>query len=258
MPSEKNGKITHLMQYPAQVVIYYEGGVSVWSKDAFQRHPVEVGQYYLPDEHDTDSSSYDALLAKAYQWLAIRDYPYIEMQRKLADATPDAHLVDPVMKTLIERHLIDDEQYAYHQLEKAKEMGYGSLHLKSVLIEKGIPTHLVENVVSAYDEAEERQLAHTLIGEWMRIAALRQKAPAPFAVSLLNRLKTRGFKEDILIDLQETILTETRRHSVYDIQSQLDVYKRLKFSAYKMSAKLRALGYDEDVIQQLIEEVHHD
>ncbi len=258
MPFAKDGKITHLVHYPDQVVIYYEGGVAIWSKSSFDQHPVAVGQCYQSDDHLMDTSTYDALLEKAYRWLAIRDYPYMEMQHKLSDAIDDTAMVEHVLQTLVERHLINDTTYAQHQFEKVIEMGYGSLHLRAVLIDKGIPLPIVEEVVTRYDDTTERQLAESLVREWLHISTLRQKAPASFAASLLNRLKTRGFKDDILLDMQESILQAARQQSVYDVAAQLEVYQRLQFSAYKMSAKLRALGYDEDVIVQMVEEVRHD
>lgn len=258
MPFARDGKITLIVHYPDQVVIYYEGGVAIWAKSSYDDHPVAVGQHYQMDAHLTDTSTYETLLEKAYRWLAIRDYPYMEMQHKLRDAVDDLPTVEQVLQTLVERHLIDDATYAQHQLDKVKEMGYGSLHLRAVLLEKGIPLPLVEEVMTQYDDATERQLADALVKDWLHISTLRQKAPASFAASLLNRLKTRGFKDDILLDMQESILAATRQQSVYDVAVQLEVFKRLQFSVYKMSAKLRALGYDEGVIVQMVEEVRHD
>ena len=258
VPSARSGKIISIAHYPEQVVIYYEGGLALWPRTRFDNSPLKIGDEFYPEAHIEDGAAYQQVLTKAYQLLAIRDYPLQEMRHKLTDIPADPKVIESVLVTLIQRQLLDDQRYAEHQLAKVLEMGYGSLHLKSVLLEKGIPTDIVDAVVHLYDNQQETELAHRLVHEWVSIATLKQKSPANFASSLFNRLKTRGFRDDILSEIQEDVLRLARQHSVYDLNSQLEVYRRLKFSAYKMSAKLRALGYDEDTIHSIVQEVQND
>lgn len=258
MPYEKRGKILRIDLYPDQVAIFHDGGVSLLSRSDFDREPLHVGDNFQESDHVEETSTYQSLLDKCYQWLAIRDYPVHELRVKLKDHESNELIIERVMGYLLMRNLLNDETYANQQFNKVLELGYGSAHLKEVLKSKYIPDPIIESVVERYSHSQEYELAMTLLDEWRNVSTLQQKAPASFAGALMNRLKTRGFRIEILEALQEHIIQLARSNTKYSIEDQLQVYQRLQFSLHKQQQKLLQLGFDDDVIMRHLQEVHHD
>lgn len=258
MQSGKNGKIVRIDIYPDQVVVYFDGGVEILSKQHFDEHPFHVGDQFIANDQAMHTSTYDMGIEKAYQWLAIRDYPVHEMTMKLHDVINEKSVVEQVIHTLLQRGVINDHSYAHQQLTKVLEMGYGSTHLREVLTNKQIPNDIIDEVINAYSNQQEDELARTLINQWVNVSTLQQKAPSAFAGALMNRLKTRGFRSDTLEYLQEWIIELARAKTSYSISDQIKVFQRLKFSAAKQRQKLAQLGFDEEVISTHLQEVQYD
>lgn len=85
--------------------------------------------------------------------MARREHSARELQQKLIHKGHDAAIVVEVLSVLSRQQLVSDRRYTEALLAARRQRGYGPLHIRRELEEKGIDAELISAYVAIQDEA---------------------------------------------------------------------------------------------------------
>lgn len=140
------------------------------------------------------------LLNNAYFYLKFRLRTKKEMlqylRKKAARYIIDESLIQKVLKTLEEQHLLDDKEFVrlfveYRMIHKPKS----TFALTQELLRKGVEKELIEQYFLSSPTDEEKEAYRALSSRWERMLPLPRQKRLQKATQFLMR---RGFSYDIV------------------------------------------------------------
>ncbi len=139
--------------------------------------------------------AYHKALAKAFDFLSRRDYSAASLAQKLA--SHGHKTVQRVLDHLRETGYVDDEKTLRIHFEDALAFSLqGPKKLRERFLKDGFPKDLVDEVLSAYDEATQRRKVRELFEKTLR--TLPRLTPRKAEEKLLATALRQGFDYDVL------------------------------------------------------------
>ncbi|HHU69866.1 MAG TPA: regulatory protein RecX [Thermoanaerobacterales bacterium] len=110
--------------------------------------------------NDSSEREYKKILSTAFKLLSIRDYTEKEMYIRLCRKKFNKDMIKSVLKELIIKGYINDEQYAEKWINNIAYSKYiGSNGIKHILLKKGISYDIIAEKLNNYNEYEAALLA---------------------------------------------------------------------------------------------------
>jgi regulatory protein len=116
-----------------------------------------------------------------------------EIREKLRIKNYEAGITDKVIEQLKENHYLNDENYAQVYLDNLKKYKtFGYYGIKKKLMEKRLPSNIIESVLSeGLGEEEEAKIANRLL----------KKLDEADKQKLAQKLKAKGFRMGVISKL---------------------------------------------------------
>lgn len=135
------------------------------------------------------NGSMEKVLNQALKFLERRLHTVHELRRKLEMKGCDQKLVEEAIRKLIEQDYLNDRRFAEIFLDNLiKYKTFGFYGLKAKLLQRGIDRELIEDLLSTFSIAEEKQVAQRLLD--------RKKEKDP--VRLARTLSSKGFRTQVI------------------------------------------------------------
>ena len=259
MQSGKSGnEIRKIRIGKTKVSLVFDDETIKISPDAYTEFRLYVGKIINEEElsaikkrDQIDKFLKDALL------MVTRGHPTKKaLHDKLAAKGADARQIEEITAILTKGGFIDDRQFIDDYLEYAFAKGYGQERVKGVLYEKGVPHHLIENIVFDFDKELERaaKMLPRLEDKFVRYNQLQKKRRIHEAYMRL------GYHQDIILK----VLAKMSRNSIGQEQDHLRVdYQKAvrkygEDNRHKIIDYLRGKGYSYRNISQIMAEEQHN
>lgn len=138
---------------------------------------LKVGQEIPSDllEELAQYDQYQRVMQKAMDYLSRRPYCVQELTRKLAEKDFDQDTAQQVCQMLEERGYIDEEAVAQQFYEHLRAKGFGPLRIGQELQKRGIPRHLVQQVLEQEQEEDREADIRAIIEKKLRFAPVRDE-----------------------------------------------------------------------------------
>lgn len=198
----------------------------------------------------------DALKALSYH-----DYPEAKLAAKLDKK--HVYTKDQIRMTLTllsDKHLIDDFDYAHNYTAQCLKKGYGFNKAKTDLAKLGIKQHIIDEVLSEFDDDQAYEQALTLVHK-LSLANTNRSQKA-LINSIKEKLFRRGFSQDVIERvIDDAGISVSKEKSIAMMSKQYErFYKRYgsKFQGRQLYNKIKAAlinkGYDYEDVNELMEE----
>ena len=232
------------------------------SQKVIDRYGLSVGQ--VVDKEELDALRDQQQVAKAYnqalKYLSYHDYTYAKMRQRLAEKDYDDIQLDMTMDLLVQKRLIDDEEFTKNYFAKAKNMGIGVHKIVSHLKNEGVSPFLIDEYLSDYSSDFEYDKAIELIRKLYEQNTTKPKHA--LIAYIKNKLFYKGFSQDVVEKaLQEFDFVMPEEHTQMLLRKEYErVYKRYKnrYDSRILKSKIITFlvqkGYEyNDVIEMMNE-----
>jgi regulatory protein len=166
--------------------------------DHDQRRPTgEVSNVRAGDSEPQSGAGLERALGIAYRYLNRRECTEAEMRSRLGRADIELGDAEEAIATLLEQGYLDDARFARLFAQDKRELEqWGSDRIKRALLERGVPSGLVEDVLDVEPGESEKERA---------LAVLRRRFPAPVGdrrerERALGILLRKGYDADLALD----------------------------------------------------------
>lgn len=126
---------------------------------------------------------------KALNFLDKRMYTVFELTTKLRIRKISPEVTQEVIQRLLNQDLLDDQKYAQVFLDYAKRYkSWGYFGIKAKMLQKGIPSEIIEETLANLSLEEEVALAQMVINKKSRVSRK----------NLILALRNRGFRTEVV------------------------------------------------------------
>ena len=229
-----------------------------------------INKYGLYKGKIIDRDDFDALndyekVSECYQralkFLTVKDYTRKQIVEKLSRLdTYDDIQIDMTVNLLMEKNLINDEEYAIDYLQRASKLGLGVNKAISNLRMKGIEDEIIDKNRGAYKQEEEYEAAIELVKKAYDSNAKKSRVAMIDAIG--NKLYLKGFSSSVI----NKVMTTFDFYNDQELEEELilkefdKAYKRYsqKFEGKQLYTKiyiyLMRKGFDYQLIKQVMKE----
>lgn len=207
-------------------------------------------------EHEKISAAYN----KALHYLSYKDYTEKEMKNKLLlNEDFDEILIEMVLELLIDKNLINDDEYVEHYFKKGERLGIGVHKLIYELKKKGVSPNTIDQFLETYDREHEYDKAYQMVDKYFK--ANSTKPIQAIIEHIKSRLYTKGFSQDTIDLVVSNYDFQISKEQTQEfLNREYDkVYRRYKNKyegktlKQKMIQFLIQKGYEYSDIVELIE-----
>jgi regulatory protein len=149
---------------------------------------------------DDGEEAYKGAVERAGRFLAARPHSEHELRAKLEPLDPE--VMERVMERLAEWRLLNDEAFA-RQWVAERSVKKGERALRHELVAKGIPGHIIEEVMAEAEESELTRATALAAGYVRRVASKPLERQAGAICQMLVR---RGFSYDLAREATTAVL----------------------------------------------------
>lgn len=129
---------------------------------------------------------------KAYDYLAIRNYPSSVLKEKLLNLFLDPQKVEDVITLCIQSKYCDDQSWVDQFVQQQLQKGYGPLLIQAKLMQKKLPKNCIEKAIQSVSLEEQR---HAIL---QKIKQLKNKKTPE---EIIGFLQNRGFSLEVLYQI---------------------------------------------------------
>ncbi|MCX8011517.1 MAG: recombination regulator RecX [Ignavibacteria bacterium] len=142
----------------------------------------------------------------ANRFLAIRDHSILELKRKLFQKKYNSKVIGQVIQELLELGVLNDERFAESFVEeKIHRKNFGKDKIRAELMNKGIKTEIINNILSKYFNSPEIELkliaktAEKFIKKGIDLSKFEDR------VKLCNHLLYKGYSRSLVTQYIQNI-----------------------------------------------------
>ncbi len=218
---------------------------------------VERDEFDALNDHEKVAEAYQ----KALRFLTVKDYTRKQITEKLnrLDLYDDIQ-IDMTVNLLMDKNLINDEEYAIDYLQRAAKLGLGSNKAISNLRMKGIDDDIIERNREAYGEEQEYEAALEIVEK--AYSSNSRKSRTAMINAIGDKLYLKGFSSSVI----NKVMTTFDFYADQELEEELilkefdKAYKRYgqKFEGKALYNKiyiyLMRKGFDYQLIKQVMKE----
>lgn len=234
------------------------------SGHVIERYGLSVGQ--VVDREELDALKDQEQVQRAYdlalKYLTYKDYTYERMQKKLSDKGDfDDIQIEMTMDLLIQKNLIDDEEYTKNYFSKAQRLGLGINKIVYNLKRDGVSPFVIDEYLAKYSDDLEYDKALEIVKKLFNENSTRPQYA--LIQNIRNKLFNKGFTSDVVDKaINNFDFTIPKEHTLYLLKKEYErVYKRYKtrYDSHILRSKIITFlvqkGYEYDDVVQIIEEL---
>mgnify|MGYP003275612200 CR=1 FL=1 len=229
-----------------------------------------INKYGLYKGKTVERDEFDALndhekVAEAYQralrFLTVKDYTKKQIIEKLNRLELyDDIQIDMTVNLLMDKNLINDEEYTVDYLQRASKLGLGINKAISNLRMKGIDDEVIEKNREAYGEEQEYETALEIVEK--AYAANSRKSRTAMIDAIADKLYLKGFSSVVI----NKVMTTFDFYADEELEEELilkEFDKAFKRYSQKFDGKplynkiyiyLMRKGFDYQLIKQVMKE----
>ncbi len=229
-----------------------------------------INKYGLYKGKTVERDEFDALndhekVAEAYQralrFLTVKDYTKKQIIEKLNRLELyDDIQIDMTVNLLMDKNLINDEEYTIDYLQRASKLGLGINKAISNLRMKGIEDEVIEKNREAYGEEQEYETALEIVEK--AYAANSRKSRTAMIDAIADKLYLKGFSSAVI----NKVMTTFDFYADEELEEELilkEFDKAFKRYSQKFDGKplynkiyiyLMRKGFDYQLIKQVMKE----
>ncbi|WP_041138332.1 glycosyltransferase [Beduini massiliensis] len=229
-----------------------------------------INKYGLYKGKTVERDEFDALndhekVAEAYQralrFLTVKDYTKKQIVEKLNRLELyDDIQIDMTVNLLMDKNLINDEEYTIDYLQRASKLGLGINKAISNLRMKGIEDEVIEKNREAYGEEQEYETALEIVEKVY--AANSRKSRTAMIDAIADKLYLKGFSSAVI----NKVMTTFDFYADEELEEELilkEFDKAFKRYSQKFDGKplynkiyiyLMRKGFDYQLIKQVMKE----
>ncbi|MFQ9923522.1 MAG: glycosyltransferase [Beduini sp.] len=229
-----------------------------------------INKYGLYKGKTVERDEFDALndhekVAEAYQralrFLTVKDYTKKQIVEKLNRLELyDDIQIDMTVNLLMDKNLINDEEYTIDYLQRASKLGLGINKAISNLRMKGIEDEVIERNREAYGEEQEYETALEIVEK--AYAANSRKSRTAMIDAIADKLYLKGFSSAVI----NKVMTTFDFYADEELEEELilkEFDKAFKRYSQKFDGKplynkiyiyLMRKGFDYQLIKQVMKE----
>lgn len=229
-----------------------------------------INKYGLYKGKTVERDEFDALndhekVAEAYQralrFLTVKDYTKKQIVEKLNRLELyDDIQIDMTVNLLMDKNLINDEEYTIDYLQRASKLGLGINKAISNLRMKGIEDEVIEKNREAYGEEQEYETALEIVEK--AYAANSRKSRTAMIDAIADKLYLKGFSSAVI----NKVMTTFDFYADEELEEELilkEFDKAFKRYSQKFDGKplynkiyiyLMRKGFDYQLIKQVMKE----
>lgn len=144
---------------------------------------------------------------QAFRFLSIRHHSCQELKLKLIKKKHPENLIDEVISELIEKKYLNDYDFAKSYIdEKLTRKKYGSIKLRSGLIQKGIDRRIIDNLLINVDLQLSFDNAFLLTQKKYNQLIQKEQDKNKIKQKLFIFLMNKGFETDTIMSVLKKLL----------------------------------------------------
>jgi len=237
------------------------------SESVIERYGLSLGQ--VVDREELDALKDQEQVARAYdlalKYLTYRDYSYNMMQKKLESKGDfDDIQIEMTMDLLMQKNLIDDEEYTRNYFVKAQRLGLGLHKIVYNLKKQGVSPFVIDEYLAQYSQHVEYDKAIEIVKKLFNENSTRPQYA--LIQNIKSKLFNKGFSQDVVEKaINDFDFTIPKEHTHQLLKKEYErVYKRYK-SRYesrilksKIITFLVQKGYEYDDVVNIMQELWED
>lgn len=218
---------------------------------------VERDEFDALNDHEKVSEAYQ----RALRFLTVKDYTKKQIIEKLNRLELyDDIQIDMTVNLLMDKNLINDEEYTIDYLQRASKLGLGINKAISNLRMKGIEDEVIEKNREAYGEEQEYETALEIVEK--AYAANSRKSRTAMIDAIADKLYLKGFSSAVI----NKVMTTFDFYADEELEEELilkEFDKAFKRYSQKFDGKplynkiyiyLMRKGFDYQLIKQVMKE----